>query len=96
MFSSIVGSVDYNAAAVLCILFITICITVTTAIGRRRSKRELEMQFTIDKEKLRIQDESDRRQQQANLEYKLAEIATSRDVQFKRIDSGLIEGSVNK
>lgn len=95
MLSSIVGQVDWNSATVLCVAFITICVATTTAIGKRRGKRELEMQFQIDKQKLHNEDEANKRQNQANLEYKLAEIATSRDVQFKRIDSGLIEGTKN-
>lgn len=95
MLSSIVGQVDWNAAAVLCVAFITTCVIITTFVGIRRSKRELEMQFQIDKQKLHNEDEANKRQSQANLEYKLAEIATSRDVQFKRIDSGLIEGTKN-
>ncbi len=95
MLSNIVGTVDWNAAAVLCVMFITICIITTTFVGKRRGKRELEMQFQIDKQKLHNEDEADKRQNQANLEYKLSEIATSRDVQFKRIDSGLIEAVKN-
>jgi len=93
MLSSIVGQVDFNAAAVICVAFITICIAVTTAIGKRRSKRELEMQFEIDKQKLRNQDEENKRNVQRQHEFDLAKLSTERDVQFKRIDSGLIEGT---
>lgn len=95
MLAQIVGQIDYNSAAVLCVAFITICIAMTTAIGKRRSKKELDMQFAIDKQKLHNEDEASKRQNQANLEYKLAEIATSRDIQFKRIENGLIEGVKN-
>lgn len=95
MLAQLVGQVDYNSAAVLCVAFITICIAMTTAIGKRRSKKELDMQFAIDKQKLHNEDEANKRQNQNNLEFKLAEISTSRDVQFKRIDSGLIEGTKN-
>ena len=93
MLSQIVGQVDWNAAAVLCVLFITICIAITTAIGKRRSKREIEMQFEVDKQKLHNQDEESRRNVQRQHEFDLAKLATERDVQFKRIDSGLIEGT---
>lgn len=91
MLSRIVGQVDFNSAAVLCVLFITICIAITTAIGKRRSKTELQMQFEIDKQKLKNEDEQAKRNSEVSREYKMAELATSRDVQFKRIDSGLIE-----
>ena len=96
MLSQIVGQVDFNSAAVLCVAFIAMCIAITTAIGKRRSKRELEMQFEVDKQKLRNDDEANKRQNQRQAELELAKLATERDVQFKRIDSGLIEGSVNK
>jgi hypothetical protein len=95
MLAQIVGQVDWNSAAVLCVAFITICIAITTAIGKRRSKAELSMQFEIDKQKLRNADEDSKRQNQRQAEYELAKIATERDVQFRRIDSGLIEGKVN-
>lgn len=92
MLSQIVGQVDFNSAAVLCVAFITMCIAVTTAIGKRRSRMELNMQFEIDKQKLRNADEESKRNIQRQHEFDLAKLATERDVQFKRIDSGLIEG----
>lgn len=95
MLSHIVGQVDFNSAAVLCIAFISLCIIVTTAIGKRRSRQELSMQFEIDKQKLRNEDEGSKRNQTLTHEYNMAKLATERDVQFKRIDTGLIEGKVN-
>lgn len=71
--------------------FIAICIAVTTAIGKRRSRRELQMQFEIDKQKLKNDDEKNKRDNQRSFEFELAKLATERDVQFKRIDSGMIE-----
>ena len=96
MLSQLVGQVDWNAASVLCVAFITLCIVVTTAIAKRRSKRELEMQFEVDQQKLNNEDEADKRQNARIAEFELAKLATERDVQFKRIDQGLIEGKVNK
>ena len=93
MLSSIVGQVDWNSAAVLCVFFITVCIALTTAIGKRRSKRELEMQFEVDQSKLRNEDAASKRQQDRVHEFDMAKLATERDVQFKRIESGLIEGT---
>ena len=97
MLAQIVGQVDWNSAAVLCVLFITICIAVTTAIGKRRSSQELKMQFEVDQQKLRNDDAQNKRTNERQHELDLAKLATDRDVQFKRIDSGLIEGkAVNK
>lgn len=92
MLASIVGPVDINSAAVLCVLFIAMCIATTTAIGRRRSKQELTMQFEVDKQRLRNEDDNNKRNSDQVREYQLAKIAAERDVNFKRIDSGLIEG----
>jgi hypothetical protein len=93
MFSKIVGQVDWNAAAVLCVLFITLCIPIVAAIAKRRSKRELEMQFEIDQMKLRNEDANAQRNSDRLREFELAKLSSERDVQFKRIDSGLIEGT---
>ena len=95
MLAQIVGPVDWNAAAVICVAFITICIIITSSVMHRRSKRELEMQFEVDKEKLHNEDEANKRTNQPQLEYELAKLATVRDVSFKRIDQGLIEGKAN-
>lgn len=96
MFSWLIGSVDVNAAAVLCILLIAICIILTTMIGKRRSRRELQMQFEIDKAKLRNEDLVSVRNNERQREYDMAKLSTERDVQFKRIETGLIEAKVNQ
>lgn len=93
MLSQIVGVVDWNAAAVLCVAFITVCVVVTTAIGKRRGKRELEMQFEIDKEKLRNEDKAGERVNERQREFDLTKLAIEKDIQFKRIETGLIEGT---
>jgi hypothetical protein len=96
MFSQIIGSVDVNAAAVLCVMAIAVCIMATTFIGKRRSGAELKMQFEVDKTKLHNEDAANKRQNDRQLEYDLAKLATERDVQFRRIETGLIEGKVNQ
>lgn len=96
MFSQLIGSVDVNAAAVLCILFITLCVVLTTMIGKRRGRRELEMQFDVDKIKLRDDAAKIKHGQDQAHEYELAKLASERDVQFKRMETGLIEAKVNQ
>jgi hypothetical protein len=93
MLSYIVGQVDWNSAAVLCTFFITVCIITTAQVAKHRSKRELEMQFEVDQLKLRNDDAANKRQQDRVHEFDMAKLATERDVQFKRIESGLIEGT---
>jgi hypothetical protein len=95
MFSQIIGPVDFNAAAVLCVMAAAVCIMITTFIGKRRSGVELKMQFEVDKTKLHNEDAANKRASDLQLEIELAKIATERDVQFRRIETGLIEGKVN-
>lgn len=93
MFSQIVGTVDWNSAAVLMVLFITLCIVSTAGIAKRRSRRELQMQFEIDKLKLLNADKENERVNQRQHEIEMTKLAFDKDVQYKRIDSGLIEGT---
>lgn len=96
MFSWLIGQVDVNAAAVLCVMAIVFGIIVTTFVGKRRSGVELKMQFDIDKTKLHNEDAASKRQNDRQLEYDLAKLATERDVQFRRIETGLLEGKANQ
>lgn len=96
MLSKIVGTVDWNSAAVLIAIAITLCIVITAAIAKRRSKTELNMQFEIDQQKLRNEDAVSKRNNDRQHEFDMAKLATERDVQFRRIETGMIEGSVNK
>lgn len=91
----IVGNVDWNAAAVLCVFFIGLSIVVTSVIAKRRSKQELTMQFEVDKQKLKNADDESKRNCQRQLEYDLSKLAVEKDVQIRRIETGLIEGKVN-
>lgn len=95
MLAQIVGSVDANSAFVLVILFAAFSIPTCIAVAKRRSRRELQMQFEIDQEKLRNEDAQAQRNNDRQREYDLAKIATEKDVQFHRIDQGLIEGTKN-
>jgi preprotein translocase subunit SecG len=52
MLAYVVGNVDQNAALVLAVLFITICIFITTAIAKRRSRRDVQNEFDLAKIKL--------------------------------------------
>lgn len=93
MLSQIVGTVDSYSAAVLVVFFITLCIVMSITIGKRRSKRELEMQFAIDKQKLANEDKINERTNQRVHEVEMTKLAFDKDVQYKRIETGLIEGT---
>lgn len=95
MLSSLVGPVDWNAAAVLCVFFIASSVAACVGLGTlatRKNKRELELQYQIDQQKLANEDAANARLTQAQLERDLTKSALEKDVQFKRIDSGMIEG----
>lgn len=91
MLSVIVGNVDFNAALVLCVAFVVVCIMVCSAIVKLQSKQHLDFQFEIDKMKLANEDRNLLRNNERQREYDMAKLATEKDVQFKRIESGMIE-----
>lgn len=95
MFSWLVGQVSIEAAIVLVAMFAAIAVTMNVFLAMFRSRRSLEMQFEVDKTKLHNEDMANKRTNDRTLEYDMARLATERDVQFKRIETGMIEGKVN-
>jgi hypothetical protein len=90
MLSQIVGQVDFNSAAVLCVAFVCACVVATTLIAKRRSRLVLNQEFELAKIRLRNEDEASKRQTDAKRDYELAKMASEREIEFKRIDSNLI------
>lgn len=90
MLSQIVGTVDLNSAAVLCIFFITTCIVITTVIARRRGKTDVHNEFELAKIKLHNEDANLRRDNDRQREYELGKLAMEKEVEFKRIDGNMI------
>lgn len=90
MFSWIVGSVDWNAAAVLIAMFVALCITVSAAIAKRRSRVEINNEFALAKIKLLNEDEANKRQQQRQHEFDLGKLALEKEVEIKRIDANML------
>jgi hypothetical protein len=99
MLSQIVGPVDGNSAFVLVAIFAAftiVCAIAITAAATKKSARELAMQFEIDKQKLANEDTADKRQQDRARDTELAKMAIDKDVAFRRIETGLIEGRVER
>jgi hypothetical protein len=90
MLSAIVGNVDWNAAAVLCIFFITLCVVTTALIAKRRSKTDVSNEFELAKIKLHNEDADAKRNNDRQREYELGKLAMEKEVQFKRIDGNMI------
>lgn len=98
MFTFIVGGpIDPAVAGLaMAVMFITLCVFFTSFVVHHRTRTELKMQFEIDKNKLHNEDAANKRMNDRQLEYELTKLATERDVQFRRIETGLIEGKVNQ
>lgn len=79
MLSWLVGSVDFNSALVLCVMFVTVCITITALIAKRRSTQEVSNEFELAKLK-----------QQADDAARLYGLDTDRQYKFKQLDQNLI------
>lgn len=93
MLASIVGNVDTYSAAVLVFLWIATAACVVSFIVNYRSKQRLQLQYEIDRQKLANEDVANKRTDM-ELNVKLARIALEKDVQFRRIETGLIEAKV--
>jgi hypothetical protein len=92
MLNYLVGPIDINGAFVLVAMCIGGGIIFTTLIVNYRSRAQLTMQFEIDKMKLHNEDNANQRLNNMNTEVQLTRIATDRDVNIRRIETGLIEG----
>jgi hypothetical protein len=90
MLSEIVGPVDLNSAAVLCVAFVCLSVVAVSLAVKRRSRLVLDQEFELAKIRLRNEDEASKRQTDAKRDYELARTASEREIEFKRIDTNLI------
>jgi hypothetical protein len=90
MLSQIVGPVDFNSAAVLCVAFICLSVVATSLVVKQRSRLLLDQEFDLAKIRLQNEDEASKRQTDAKRDYELARMASEREIEFKRIDTNLI------
>lgn len=95
MFSFIVGGpIDPLAAGLaLAVLFITLCIFCTSMVVKRRSRRAIEIDFELEKIKLSNAKAVSERQLQNQRDIELGNIASKREIEFKRIDGNALEHS---
>lgn len=91
MLANIVGNVDSNAAAVLIVFWIAAAAAIVAFIVNYRSKQRLQLQHSIDSQKLSNEDAANKRQSEQSTSIKFAQIASEKEIQFRRIDTGLIE-----
>lgn len=98
MFTLIVGNaIDPVAGALaLGIMFITICVFVTTYIGRRRSRQEIDNEFQLAKIKQKDYAELAERQSQRTHEESLLKLDSYKQIEIRKVETGLLEGQVIK
>ena len=89
MLSQIVGPVDFNSAAVLCVAFICLSV-VASLVVTRRNRLALDQEFDLARIRLQNENEASKRQTDAKRDYELARMASEREIEFKRIDTNLI------
>jgi hypothetical protein len=93
MLAMIVGNVDVNSAFVLVVIFGAIGIVITAIVVKRRSLVEMNHEFELAKYKDRNQTDVALAQNKRAETIEMANIASKQGVEFKRIDSGMIEGT---
>lgn len=91
MFAYIVGGpLDPIAAGFALLAFAAmITIIVTSMIVKRRSKREIEIEFELGKLKLHNEEMVAERQSKNQRDFELGKIAANREIEFKKIDSSI-------
>lgn len=91
MFRYITGDIDVPAAAVMITLFICIALAITTWMATYKTDNQQKREFEIERLKL---DNSDRQSQRVidkETKVDLASLALKKEIEFKRIDSGMLD-----
>ena len=93
MLNYIVGNIDYPAAAVLIVAFITACIFASTLVVNYQSRQEIankhELAMLAQSAETAIRTAA----QKSSHDEELARIGLKREVEFRRIDHGMLEGT---
>lgn len=98
MFTLIVGSpIDPVAGGLaLGVMFISICVFLTNYIMKRRSRQEIDNDFQLAKIKQHDYAEFQEHQSQRAHEESLLRIDANKQIEFRKVETGLLEGTVNK
>lgn len=98
MFAFILGGpIDPVAGALaLGVMFVTICVFVTVYISSRRSRQEIANEFQLAKIKQHDYVEFQEAQAQRAHEEALLKIDANKQIEFRKVETGLIEGKVVK
>lgn len=91
MLSSLVGNVDVPAAGVLIAMFVAMAIVATTFLTLYSSKQETANKFELAKMAQDAERQVSLARENREHEKDLAKIAANREVEIRRIDSGMID-----
>jgi predicted Holliday junction resolvase-like endonuclease len=92
MFYYIVGGpVDAYSALALVALAVMLMVILTAFIVNRRSREEINNDFELAKMKVHNEEENQKRNSEISREYNLAQLAMKKEIEFKQIESGLID-----
>lgn len=98
MFAFILGGpIDAIAGALaLGVMFVTICVFVVAYINKRRSRQEIDNDFQLSKIKQHDLAEYQEHQSQRAHEEALLKIDANKQIEFRKVETGLLEGKVVK
>lgn len=91
MFQTITGFIDVPGAATMIVLFICIALAVTTWMATYKTDQQQQREFQIEKMKLDNSDRANERANEKELKVAMADRALKKEIEFKRIDSGMID-----
>lgn len=91
MLGSFVGAVDLPAAAVLIAISIAVAVVMTTFLSVHTGKQQRSYDFELAKMTKEMEHQSRETSLKNDLEKDLARVASNREVEIRRIESGLVD-----
>lgn len=96
MLAWLIGPLDVPAASAVAIFCICVAVGVTTYIGRYQSQYAIQTEADGKRYQLELQDRQQERIVKKERDIELAQFGMRKEIEFKKIDSGLVEVSRNK
>lgn len=94
MMQLILGGQDPALAFAFVALTGGICVIVTAMIVKRRTTLEINNEFEIEKMRVEASDKKDTRDSSIRRDLELGKLAMQREIEFKRIDSGMVDAQL--
>jgi hypothetical protein len=91
MFQYVTGNIDVPGASVMVVLFICMALAATTYMATYTSEEQQKRTFEIERLKLDNQDRQSQRVIEKETKVELGNLALKKEIEFKRIDSGMLD-----